>query len=94
MSYKLWMVTYDISDDRARRGIEKKLKGVGERVQWSVFECYLSTPQLEELFRTLVSLIEPEHDSLRAYPFCRWCDNKLQWHGKGRRTDDPDLWIV
>lgn len=37
----LFVVTYDISDDRERYRIDKVLKGYGFRVQKSVFECRL-----------------------------------------------------
>ena len=90
----LWMICYDISDDRARRRVDKELRSVGERVQWSVFECVLSPPRLERLSRELRQYLDPSSDSIRYYPLCSWCEERVDWHGQGRRTDDPELWIV
>lgn len=91
---RLWMVCYDISDDRARRAVAESLLGVGERIQESVFECTMGMDGLRALLDRLAELIDPGSDSLRAYPLCAWCEGRVAWLGLGRRSDDPDLWIV
>lgn len=91
---RLWMICYDIADDRNRREVEQTLLAVGERVQESVFECYLSLERLRELFDLCAPLLDPASDSLRAYPLCAWCEGRVEWLGAGRRAEDPDLWIV
>lgn len=35
------LITYDISDDKCRRMLERCLRGYGKRVQRSVFECLI-----------------------------------------------------
>jgi len=90
----LWMICYDISDDRARRRVERALHAVGERVQWSVFECVLGQRRLEVLRAEIADLVDPRTDSVRFYPLCAWCEGRVSWHGRGRRMDDPDLWLV
>lgn len=90
----LWMICYDISDDRVRYDVEKQLSAVGERVQWSVFECVLSFEHMEMLRARIAQTIAPERDSLRYYPLCVWCEDRLTWQGQGRRTEDPDIWVV
>lgn len=90
----LWMIAYDISDDRTRRRVERRLLDHGERVQWSVFECALDAPTLARLRADLADLIDPGRDSVRYYPVCHWCETRLDWIGQGRRPEDPDLWIV
>jgi CRISPR-associated protein Cas2 len=91
---RLWMLCYDIADDRNRHEMAEALLGVGERVQESVFECSLTQEALRRLLNTLVPLLDPASDSLRAYPMCAWCEERVTWHGLGRRADDPDLWII
>ena len=91
---RLWMLCYDITDDRTRREIVDTLLGVGERVQESVFECMLTQDALHQLLYTLTPLLDPTSDSLRAYPMCAWCEERVNWLGLGRRADDPDLWII
>lgn len=89
-----YMIAYDIRDNRRRRQVEKALSGLGERVQYSVFECRLSREQLAALAGLLASCIDPAEDSLRYYPLCRWCEDTLSWQGRGQRVVDADAWIV
>jgi CRISPR-associated protein Cas2 len=91
---KHWMLCYDIANDRNRGKIAEALLGVGERVQESVYECFLNHDSLHRLLDTLIPLIDPATDSLRAYPMCSWCEERVTWIGLGRRADDPDLWII
>lgn len=91
---RLWMLCYDIADDRTRHEVRETLLGVGERVQESVFECTLSQEALHRLLDSLLPLLDIDVDSLRAYPLCAWCEGRVAWVGLGRRADDPDLWLV
>ena len=91
---RLWMLCYDIADDRVRNRIGQALLDVGERVQESVYECMLTQDALHRLLTTLDPLLDPSSDSLRAYPMCAWCEERVNWVGLGRRAEDPDLWII
>ena len=91
---RLWMICYDIADDRRRRRVERLLAGHGERVQWSLFECLLGAGDLERLAARIAREIEPREDNLRYYPICAWCEERLSWYGQGRRQDDADLWLI
>jgi CRISPR-associated protein Cas2 len=75
MTRHLWMVTYDISADDARRQIERTLAALGERVQRSVFECHFTLPEARLYLGRLATILDMETDSLRAYPFC----NERTW---------------
>lgn len=88
------MICYDISSPRARRRVEQHLLALGERVQESVFECHLGFDALRMQLQQLAALLDASGDSLRAYPLCVWCEGRTDWQGEGRRTDDPDLYIV
>lgn len=88
------MVCYDISDRRLRRDIEQSLLGLGERVQESVFECQLDIETLRMRLQPLAARLDRATDSLRAYPLCAWCEDRTEWRGEGRRTEDPDLYLV
>ena len=46
---QLWVIAYDSPCDKRRRKMAKLLKGYGERLQWSVFECRLQPHQLLRL---------------------------------------------
>lgn len=49
MDQRLYIVAYDISDQRRWRRIFKLMKGYGEWVQLSVFQCRLTRQQHAEL---------------------------------------------
>lgn len=66
------LVTYDVStvDREGRRRLSRVAKtclNFGQRVQNSVFECTVDPAQWADLRHQLVTLIEPQQDSLRFY---------------------------
>lgn len=65
----LWLISFDISDDKHRRRAVKVLEGYGHRTQYSVFECLVKRPQLRRIQQKLERLIEP-HDKVLYYPLC------------------------
>jgi CRISPR-associated protein Cas2 len=89
---RLWLITYDISDDGIRDSVYTMLKNYGKRVQYSVFECFLTDSQHEELRSLLLVEIEKE-DSLRWYPLCSWCSNKVFFQGVGLPPEDEDFFL-
>jgi CRISPR-associated protein Cas2 len=91
---RLWVIAYDIADDRARRKVEKRLGGQGDRVQDSVFEAYLTSAQARGLLEELQKLMDCATDSLRFYPVCAWCVRDVTIIGQGRRSEDKDLIIL
>jgi CRISPR-associated protein Cas2 len=91
---RLWLISYDISDDASRRVVEKRLIACGDRVNFSVFECYLSATEFKKLQFELYIQINVKTDSLRCYPLCTWCENKLEWQGLGRRSGHQVDWIL
>jgi CRISPR-associated protein Cas2 len=91
---RLWVIAYDIADDRARRQVERILQGWGDRVQYSVFEAFMTLPQARRLQASLAPLIDAGTDSLRLYPLCTWCQGDQLILGQGRRSDDPAVLVV
>lgn len=49
MNERLYVVTYDISDQKRWRRVFKIMKGYGEWLQLSVFQCRISRRKLAEL---------------------------------------------
>ncbi len=87
------MITYDISDDRIRRETRKILYNHGSRVQYSVFECKLTGNELTNLQQQLSGLIE-KGDSIRWYPFCAWCREKIVCQGVATQTVFKDYFLL
>lgn len=90
---RLWMVAYDISDDKIRREVRKALTNHGTRVQYSVFECFLANKKKHELQTQVTGLIEPG-DSIRWYPLCAWCRDKIIRQGQGVETQNPEYFLL
>jgi len=87
------MVAYDISDDTIRRQVRKTLTDHGTRVQYSVFECFLVGREKLALQARLTDLIE-QGDSIRWYPLCAWCREKIIRQGQGLETQNPEYYLL
>ena len=66
------LVSYDVATSveggaRRLRRVARACKDFGQRVQYSVFEIEVDAAQWTLLKRRLVSVIDPEVDSLRFY---------------------------
>jgi CRISPR-associated protein Cas2 len=59
---RLYIITYDISDDRRWRRVFKLMKGYGRWLQLSVFQCRLSAQRRAELARRLEETIHARDD--------------------------------
>jgi len=71
------VVAYDISDDRRRTRLHKRLKGYGKAVQYSVFECIVSEQGLRKLKQTVLETIKRDEDLVRYYSLCQSCCAKI-----------------
>ena len=68
----LVVVSYDVKTDdtagkRRLRNVAKHCLNVGQRVQYSVFECLVDPAQWTKLKQKLVETIDERYDSLRFY---------------------------
>ncbi len=79
----LWMICYDITDDRTRRSASQCLLRYGERVQRSIYECHLSPRELSTLKRELENIIDPTADRIRFYPQCKRDRSAIRVDGHG-----------
>lgn len=78
-----WVVSYDITDDGARRKALETLKDYGTRVQDSVFECELDESGVRELTAKLAELVTEPNDSCRFYRVCADCRREVVILGRG-----------
>ena len=60
----LFLVSYDVADDKRRAKVFKKLKGRGEAVQYSVFRCKLSAMERLTLRGELWEVLNLNEDRL------------------------------
>ncbi len=64
MDQRLYIVAYDIADQGRWRRIFKLMKGYGEWVQLSVFQCRLTARQHAELITLLDGIINHDEDHI------------------------------
>lgn len=67
------VLCYDVSHNRRRARLFKRLKGFLRPVQESVFEGVLPERRWGDLLVTCSRSIDPESDALRIYTLCRAC---------------------
>lgn len=89
----LYVVAYDIPNDRRRTKVHKLLCGFGAWTQYSLFECWLGKKQLLELRHRLDQLLDDGSDSVRFYTLCRECAGHTETVG-GAPPHDPIVVIV
>ena len=82
----LVLITYDVNTEDAAgrkrlRQIAKQCVNYGQRVQNSVFECLLDAGQCRKLQAKLVSIMDPEKDSLRFYNLGNHYESRIEHIG-------------
>ncbi|MEJ5310516.1 MAG: CRISPR-associated endonuclease Cas2 [Anaerolineae bacterium] len=104
----LYLISYDIPDDKRRTKIMHLLEGYGERVQYSVFEVWADEKQIDKLRQQLAGWVKARKGekerggaaegtisgSVRIYPLCAACHQKREVHGEGQPTQHTTLHII
>lgn len=62
MSEHLYLVAYDIADDKRWRRVWKTMNGFGEWLQLSVFQCRLTRQRHAELIAALDGILNQAQD--------------------------------
>jgi CRISPR-associated protein Cas2 len=88
------LVSYDISDDKRRRKVMQAMEDFGTRVQYSVFECYLSAAEVARLQdRLRPSVRHRDGDSVRFYFLDADSVGRTQVIGRGAVTSDQSYYL-
>ena len=88
----LVLVIFDVADNKKRYRISKTLKGYGEWVQKSAFECHLTLRLYEKMIHDIMPYFNFEIDLLRIYKFTG--QTEVKTYGKIQETEDEDLIII
>jgi CRISPR-associated protein Cas2 len=84
-----WLVCYDVRDPDRLRKAAMHLEGYGERMQYSVFRCWLTRLEMERLRWELTALLAPEDDVL-LIPLCGACVSGIcGTHAESHETSWP-----
>lgn len=90
----MFVICYDISNDRRRLRLFKTLKRYGMAVQESVFECHLTPEQFVRLRTDVERVINPQEDQVRYYNLCPKCSDRILATAASRTTSDPAAIVV
>ena len=89
----LYIIAYDIPNDRRRGKVHKILSGYGHWTQYSLFECFLTEKQYIQLRHRVERHVLAGEDSIRFYPVCAACRERVETIGSAK-TSEPLLYIV
>ena len=85
-----WLVCYDVRESGRLRRTARHMEGYGERVQYSVFRCWLTPRQMEQLRWELTEILATEDDVLMI-PICGPCAGGIRGtHLSGQSVRWPD----
>jgi CRISPR-associated protein Cas2 len=94
---RVYVVSYDVADDRRRERLSRLLESRGQRVQWSVFEVISTEEEIAALLSEVSGseeTFDPAEDSLRCYPLCARCRESVDVRGAGRPLSRPGSPLV
>ena len=83
-----YIIAYDITSDRRRNKVYKILSGFGKWTQYSLFECFLSKKEMALLRSKLAKHLVADQDSVRFYPICANCLEKVETVGGTPPVED------
>jgi CRISPR-associated protein Cas2 len=90
----LYIIVYDIPCNKRRHKIATLLEGYGTRVQYSVFECVLSSVQYQELQKRLQPQLNFAEDNIRFYPLSQHTRDRVETWGVSVSLTTPPTSIV
>lgn len=79
---KLWIIAYDISDDKTRLKISKLLETYGLRCNYSLFECLVTDTQKLKIQKKIAKITGDSKDSVLFYYLCNSCLKKREVIGR------------
>ena len=93
------LVTYDIADTDGLGGLRLKriaaaCEKYGQRVQFSVFECRLSSTRLARMIGELEDIIDHQCDSVIVYRFPGQIDDATLRFGRSQSHKLGQPWVL
>lgn len=83
---RLYLIAYDITEDRRLNQVHYLLKGYSTGGQKSVYECFLTEGELRFLSSRIEMLIEPEEDRIHIFAM----DGRSRTHTLGIALQPKD----
>ncbi len=83
---RLYLIAYDITDNRRLNRVRDFLKGYSTGGQKSVYECFLTDGEVNSVASKLRMFIEPEYDRVHIFPL----DGRSRTHTLGIAAQPKD----
>lgn len=90
---KLYIIAYDIKDDKTRTKIAEFLERFGTRRNYSVFECVITAGQYRQILTAVKKYINTSKDILLLIPVCKTCYARHVLIGKGC-SDEGTIYMI
>lgn len=87
----IYIIAYEIADNKRRLRIAKTPESWGYRIQESVFQLRLDTATLARVRSSLAALISDAEDVIHIYPICSSCADRADILGAAIALDDVGL---
>jgi CRISPR-associated protein Cas2 len=88
------IIAYDVADDRRRYRVCKALERYGERIQYSVFEVYITQKALHKLVDDLHGFLDRQEDRLLVMRLCDGCHTSIGRYGNTGKYEPPNTLII
>ena len=87
----IYIIAYDIADNKRRLRVATTLGYWAYRIQESVFQLRLDTATLARVRSRLTALISDSEDVIHIYPICSSCADHADILGAAIALDDVGL---
>lgn len=89
----LYVVAYDIPEDKRRTKVHKILKGFGKWTEFSLFECFLTKKEFLQMQAKLDKHLRADEDRVRIYMICDSCLTKIETLGIAEPKEETSYLI-
>lgn len=90
----MFVVAYDVADERRRVHMADTLENFGTRVGYSVFECHLNGEQLDAMVRKIRETFAEAEDRVCIYPICSDDRQRIYVDGGPPVAENPPFRIL
>ncbi|MCK5727175.1 MAG: CRISPR-associated endonuclease Cas2 [Thiotrichaceae bacterium] len=91
---QFYVICFDIAEKKRLRKVSTQMENFGQRIQYSIFECYLNDKNLKILQGRLNSIINKAEDSIRYYPLCNKDYKKIPLKNKADITPNDNYHLI
>ncbi|MCX7857059.1 MAG: CRISPR-associated endonuclease Cas2 [Deltaproteobacteria bacterium] len=92
MGRKLYVIAYDVRDEQRLNKVREYLKNYSTGGQKSVYECFLTDGELQEVLKELARLIREDED--RVHVFRLEGRSKVHTLGIAHPPKDPSYFFI